>query len=618
MGGTTYLAANSHMNALESWLRRAYPISSLQVTRQTYVYPFGGLPNVDTLNGLLAFNKLLRMIFSGEDSRVVYYGLVDDGGDFMRGKAAGIPGTIASGPTGSGNAGWDFDGSYGDWYGGHEIGHTRGRSHAEFCGAAGGAAYPYTGGRISPDLTGAGAIYGFDITTRAIYPPSWKDVMTYCPNEWVSDFTYEGIRTYLSGLGLMSQSATAASSDFLAVGGTADLESNTASLDNVYLIHQSNTLPLPLPGDWTIALVGATNNDLATYPFAPDELSDAEESPGTPAIIAEVVPWVAGAVRVEIRHQGQVVALRNASANAPTVDLTSPTTGAQLPAGPFQASWSGADADGDPLTYSLLYSNDGGANWQTLATSLTGTNLELNTNQLPGGSGLLRVVASDGFLSGQDTSGAFDVPLHAPSAQILLPNQNQVFHPTQQVVLQGSAYDLEDGALDDPAFEWSSNIDGVLGSGATLTTAELSTGTHVITLKVTDSNGQVGQAQRTVVVAEEDIAEAVNLEVSPFGVSAVAPFGGGAIQEPISVRSSGDTEFAWTASESIPWLTLNTTTGQSPSELVATIDPSQLSVGTHTGTISFSSGQAANSPHEIVVTLQVTGKVMFVPLASKP
>jgi hypothetical protein len=617
MGGTTYLANNSHLNALESWLRRAYPISSLQVTRQTYVYPSAGLPEVNTLNGLLAFGKLLRMIFSGEDSRVVYYGMVDDGGDFMRGKAAGIPGSIASGPTGSGTAGWDFDGSYGDWYGGHEIGHTRGRFHAEFCGAGGGTSYPYPGGRISPSLTGAGAIYGFDITTRAIYPPSWTDVMTYCPNEWVSDFTYEGIRSYLAGAGLMSQQAGVTADKFLAVAGTADLEANTAGLENVYLVTQNTTLPLPEPGDWTIALVGAANNDLATYPFAPDELSDAEESPGTPALIAEVVPWVDGAVKIEIRHQGQVVASRSASANPPSVSLTSPTAGSQLPAGPFQVDWTASDPDGNPLTYSLLYSNDGGTSWQTLATSLVSTSLSLNTDQLPGGSGLLRVVASDGFLSGQDTSGAFSVPLHAPSVQIQLPNQNQVFYPTQQVVLQGSAYDLEDGALDDPAFEWSSSIDGVLGTGASLSTTELSTGNHVITLKVTDSDGASSTAQRSIAVTEEDTPEAANLTVAPFGVGVVARFGGAAAQQTLTVRSSGETEFAWTASENIPWLTLDKTAGQSPSELVVTIDPKNLPIGTHTGKITFSSGQAGNSPVEITVTLQVTGHTMYLPISRR-
>ncbi|MEI6179182.1 MAG: hypothetical protein WCP31_00415, partial [Chloroflexales bacterium] len=462
VGGTTYLANTSHMVALESWLRRAYPIASLQVMRQTLIYPTNGLPDVDTLNGLMAMSKLLRIIFSGEDARVVYYGMVDDGGGFMRGKAAGIPGTIAAGPTGSGDWGWDLDGSYGDWYGGHEIGHTRGRYHAEFCGAGGGANYPYTGGRISPVLTGNSAIYGFDITTRAIYGPSWKDVMTYCANEWVSDFTYEGIRSHMVTVGMVNgPQLSATASQFLAVGGSADLTSKTAALTQVALIQQNNTLSLPEPGDWTLALVSAANVDLATYPFAPDELSDAESSPGTPAIIAEVVPWSAGAVRVEIRYNGLVVATRSASANAPSVSLTAPTAGSTLPSGPFQVTWTGADADGDTLSYSLLYSNDGGATWQTLATNLAGTSLALNTDQLPGGSGLLRVVASDGFLSGQATSGALTVPRHSPVGQIVLPTANQIFYPTQQVTLQASGYDVEDGTLGDAAFAWASSLDGV-------------------------------------------------------------------------------------------------------------------------------------------------------------
>jgi hypothetical protein len=618
VGGTTYLAANSHLDALESWLRRAYPISSLQVTRQTFIYPTSGLPDVDTLHSWLALGKLLRIIFSGEDGRIVYYGVVDDGGGFMRGKAAGIPSTIAAGPSGSGNWGWDFDGSYNDWYGGHEIGHTRGRFHAEFCGAGGGAAYPYTGGRISPDLTGNGAIYGFDITTHAIYAPSWKDVMTYCSNEWVSDFTYEGIRNYLAGVGQLSpEPAQVTAGDFLAVSGMANLEDNTASLENVYMIHQDNTLLLPVPGDWTIALVGASNNDLATYPFAPDELTDAEGSSGRPAVIAEVVPWTAGAVKVEIRYKGQVIASRSASANAPTVNLTSPTDGSQLPPGPFQVSWTGSDLDGDTLTYSLLYSYDGGTSWQTLTTNLTGTGLELNTNQLPGGSGQLRVVASDGFLSGQDTNGTLGMPLHAPSAQILLPNPNQVFYPTQQVVLQGAAYDLEDGTLGDAAFVWSSSIDGVLGTGASLSTSELSTGVHVITLQVTDSNGMSSQVQRTIQVAQEGTPVAVNLTVAPFGAGMVAGFGGAPVQTTLTVRSSGETELNWTASENLSWLTLNSTAGQTPSDLLVTIDPSHLPVGTHIGKITFNSAQAGNSPFEVTITLQVTGQARFLPFITR-
>ncbi len=614
-GGSTYLAGNSHLSALESWLRRAYPIHDLQVTRQTYIYPVGGLPNVDALHTYLALAKLLRMIFTGEDSRVVYYGVVDDGGGFMRGKAAGIPGTIAAGPSGPGSWGWDFDGSYNDWYGGHEIGHTRGRYHAEFCGAPGGVPYPYPNGRISPALSGNTAIYGFDITTRVIYPPNWTDVMTYCSNEWVSDFTYEGIRNYLVGIGLLNASQEkVTASEFLAVAGMADLESHTATLESVYLISQSSTLPLPDPGDWTIALVGASNNDLATYPFAPDELTDSHESPGTPAVIAEVVPWTAGTVRVEIRQGGQVRASRSVSANAPTVNLISPAAGSTLPAGPFQVSWTGSDADGDALTYSLLYSNDNGVSWQSLATNLTDTGVQLNTNQLPGGTGLLRIVASDGFLTAQDTHGSLGMPLHAPSAEIVSPSPNQIFYPTQPVALEGTAYDLEDGVLPDDAFVWSSSIDGVLGTGASLNTAELTTGDHVITLQVTDSDGTSTQVQRSITIANEGAPEPNNLDVAPVGVVSVIAFPGAPVTQTLSVRSSGESVLDWTASENLPWLTLDTNAGQTPTDPIVTIDPSAMPVGTFSGTITFTSTQAANSPLAVHVTLQVTGQAVYLPL----
>jgi hypothetical protein len=616
VGATTYLESANHLTALESWLRRAYPISNLQVTRQTFVYPSAGLPNVDTLHGWLALGKLLNIIFSGEDGRIVYYGVVDDGGGFMRGKALSIPGTIAAGPSGPGDWGWDFDGSYNDWYGGHEIGHTRGRYHAEFCGATGGASYPYPGGRISPVLTGNGAIYGFDITTRAIYPPSWTDVMTYCANEWVSDFTYEGIRSYLVGTGgaAMQSVNTAAASQFLALMGMADLGTNTADLVSVYMINQDNILTLPDPGDWTIALMDGSNADLATYPFAPDELTDAEDSIGTPGIIAEVVPWTPGTAKVEIRYQGQVVASRTVSANAPTVTLTAPTTGAQIPDGPFQVAWNGSDQDADTLTYSLLFSQDNGVTWETLAAGLSGNSQELNTDQLPGGPVLLRVAVSDGLLSGQDTSGAIGLPLHAPDVLIAAPDADQVFYPTQEVSLQGSAYDLEDGALADEAFSWSSDIDGELGSGANLSTSLLSTGTHVITLTATDSHGMSSQAQRKIVVADENFIEPLQLDVAPFGVGVVAVFGSAPQDVDVSLLSSGDTEIDWTAAEDIPWLSVTTNAGQTPVDLVLTVDPGLLPLGTHIGTITFTSPQAANSPVVLTVNLQVTGNKVNLPL----
>ena len=180
--------------------------------------------------------------------------------------------------------------------------------------------------------------------------------------------------------------------------------------------------------------------------------------------------------------------------------------------------------------------------------------------------------------------------------------------------LQGSAYDLEDGTLGDAAFDWSSSIDGVLGTGASLNTAELTTGHHVITLVATDSDGMSTQVQVPIDVVQEDTPEALNLDVAPFGLGLVTPFRGDPFQTSLTLNSSGDTELNWTASEDVPWLSLDTSTGQTPANLTLTIDPSQLTVGTFYGKITLTSATAGNSPIEVNITLQVTGRAVYLPL----
>ena len=83
--------------------------------------------------------------------------------------------------------GWDKGG--GDQVAAHEWGHNWGRSHAP-CGGAGNpdTHYPYTGGTIG--------VYGFDVGAGTVKPPTSTDVMGYCSNEWISDYTYTGVLTF--------------------------------------------------------------------------------------------------------------------------------------------------------------------------------------------------------------------------------------------------------------------------------------------------------------------------------------------------------------------------------------------------------------------------------------
>jgi hypothetical protein len=617
-GGVNRLAASSHLDALESWLRRAYPISTLVASRKTYVYPNAGLPNVDTLNSNLSLVRLFEILFGGVSRRTFYYGMVDDSGDFMRGKAAGIPGWVSSGPTGPGTFGWDTDGSYGDWYGGHEIGHSAGRSHANFCGAGGGGAYPYTGGRISPSLTGNTAIYGFDISTRAIYGPSWNDVMTYCNNQWVSDFTYEGIRSRLNTVNTSALAAAPQQGSYLLVSGRVSLADDTGALEVVNVLAGA-TEYVEEGGDWSIVLLNG-DTVLDTHNFTPDALTDEEDDPSLPAVVSELLPWAAGTTRLQLRKGAAVVDERAVSANPPTVAITAPAGGA-LDNGPITVSWTGSDPDGDTLSYSVLFSNDNGATWTAVAADLAGTSLTVQGASLPGGAqSRFRVVASDGVLSAVADSAPFSLPDKAPEVTFETPAPGAVFFPAQPVNFAASASDLEDETLADAAFSWSSSRDGALGTGATLQTLGLSTGVHEITVTVTDSAGNSATATRSITVATGATPLSATLEAAPGVIGVTAQFLDPAQTVVVTTRRVGDgAELSWTAQSSASWARVRpaggqaaaTANGTTPTDLEVIVDTAALPVGEHRATITLTSGGQTQT---IPVLVTVVGNRVNLPL----
>ncbi|MFJ9842188.1 hypothetical protein ACIRYZ_17240 [Kitasatospora sp. NPDC101155] len=204
----TYTPRDIDYNFLISWLKRAYPVADVieaphAIIDATATPPF---QCTDT-NAQLAAIRALD-ISAGGDRRTHYVGQVADGGFFLRGCASGVPvtpdpTTVASSPCGAATWGWDFDGSYADWYGGHELGHTYGRKHPGFCGESQDDLqnYPFQKGQLAntPD-----SFCGFDVGDPQLNLPmaakpgvDWHDVMTYCNFQWPCSYTYEGIRQRL-------------------------------------------------------------------------------------------------------------------------------------------------------------------------------------------------------------------------------------------------------------------------------------------------------------------------------------------------------------------------------------------------------------------------------------
>jgi serine protease len=94
-----------------------------------------------------------------------------------------------------------------------------------------------------------------------------------------------------------------------------------------------------------------------------------------------------------------------------------------------------------------------------------------------------------------------------PIPQITMPAAGVLVAPGQQVTLQAVAIDPEDGALTGQSLEWSSSIDGALGTGTSMQVV-LSAPTnlcyghnqHTITLKATDSDGHAVSAKSKIYV----------------------------------------------------------------------------------------------------------------------
>jgi hypothetical protein len=100
--------------------------------------------------------------------------------------------------------------------------------------------------------------------------------------------------------------------------------------------------------------------------------------------------------------------------------------------------------------------------------------------------------ASSNSLSALSISSSTSGP---PILAIIGPANNASLKQGDNITFTGTAIDAEDGTISN-GIEWSSDLDGALGTGESLSIATLRVGTHTISASVTDSNGR--QATQTV------------------------------------------------------------------------------------------------------------------------
>ena len=432
--------SNLDFSLLFSWLRRAYPVPQVNATHALIdISPTApAVFSSGDVNAQLAAIRALD-VSGGTDRRTHYYGIVSDAGFFMRGSAAGIPGTpdpstVASGPTGNATWGWDTDGSYGDWYGGHELGHTFGRFHpGSGCGeSSDDPAFPYPNGQ----LANADSSYcGFDVGDPALGIPAaalpgtlWHDVMTYCVRQWLSAYTYDGIRTRLlaedalpagpapGGGGapdrrfpdlVTSREAMAMGVSLVHVVARVNLTRQEGQIKYVHPIKAQQSEVGTITGRVILRLKNENGELLKDY-IVPVKFDSETDTPGEMTGLVDcIMPAHPDAAQVELVidektvdtfQRGRAVReIRNVQ------KLVEP--------GALGVVWEhDIEPDDTGMTYVVQASTDEGKTWFTLAVGLRKPEFKFDPKQFPDAKKVyIRIMATNGFTETIASAEEFDL-----------------------------------------------------------------------------------------------------------------------------------------------------------------------------------------------------------------
>ncbi len=177
-----------------SLFERVYPATKLNLTIHEPV-------DAPSRGSFSAYNDALLDLRSSEDlpGRVYVHGLVapaDSFDDFCRGGCTtGLGFVVDDDSDGSTrvSSGVGFTGRDSGWTMIHEVGHQHGREHAP-CGVSG-------ADRGFPQRDGTIGLWGFDRSTPTMLNITSHDFMSYCEDEWVSQYTWAGLLTRIQRVG---------------------------------------------------------------------------------------------------------------------------------------------------------------------------------------------------------------------------------------------------------------------------------------------------------------------------------------------------------------------------------------------------------------------------------
>ncbi|HET6230066.1 MAG TPA: hypothetical protein VFE05_08355 [Longimicrobiaceae bacterium] len=192
----------------------------------------------------------------------------------------------------------------------HEMGHNFGRRHApslgNTCGTPSGidTGFPYINGHIGG--------FGYDQAEGLVKDTSFADIMGYCNNQWVSDYNYNAVMDYMTGVSQSNVGTGASVQPTVLVWGR--MSGDKLVLEPAFGIYTRPTLPTQ-GGAYTVQGLDANGGTLFSLNFAGTEVADL---PGGAREFAFAVPLSAA-------QQGRLASVRLTAAGKTAAVQTSRT-----------------------------------------------------------------------------------------------------------------------------------------------------------------------------------------------------------------------------------------------------------------------------------------------------
>jgi CARDB len=296
---------------LDSYLTAAMKIHPLATYDAVVRSPFTtSAPEVQDDNANGAWITILSQLDAArtaDPSGRYYYGVINPP------YTSGVAGVGYIG--GETALGWDKSGA--DWVAAHEWGHNWGRKHAPTPSSCG---QPSNVDTQYPYADGSTGIYGLDVATLSLKPPTAHDVMGYCSDDWVSDYTYQGILAWREAQPDVASALALAMQPCLLVWGR--IEDGRAVLEPAFQVVTRPNLP-PRPGPYSVEGTDASGGRLFQVSFTAQEVADDPHGGRYFAFAVPLQPDRAGRLAtLRLSAPGRpVVSVRAASTAGAALDL---------------------------------------------------------------------------------------------------------------------------------------------------------------------------------------------------------------------------------------------------------------------------------------------------------